>query len=95
MARKYAKAEVINYEEVSAGDALKEMSGRGPDCLDAVGLEAHGVGMKTFMTRQKKLKLETDLLTFYEKWWSLVVKAALSIMGVYGGVDKIHLCSHE
>jgi len=24
MARKYAKAEVINYEEVSAGDALRK-----------------------------------------------------------------------
>jgi len=26
MARKYAKADVINYEEVSAGDALNEMT---------------------------------------------------------------------
>jgi len=32
MAKKQAKAEVINYEEVDAGEALKEMTGgRGPD----------------------------------------------------------------
>jgi len=33
------QAETINYEEVDAGEALKEMTGgRGPDaCIDAVG----------------------------------------------------------
>lgn len=40
MAKKFAKAEVINYEEVNAGEALKEITGgRGADaCIDAVGL---------------------------------------------------------
>lgn len=40
MAKKFAKAEVINYEEVNAGKALKQMTGgRGANaCIDAVGL---------------------------------------------------------
>lgn len=40
MAKKFAKAEVINYEEVNAGEALKQMTGgRGTDaCIDGVGL---------------------------------------------------------
>jgi threonine dehydrogenase-like Zn-dependent dehydrogenase len=40
LAKDFAKAEVINYEEVDAGEALKEMTGgRGPDaCIDAVGI---------------------------------------------------------
>jgi threonine dehydrogenase-like Zn-dependent dehydrogenase len=39
-------AETINYEEVDVLEALKEMTGgRGPDaCIDAVGMEAHGLG---------------------------------------------------
>jgi len=43
MAKEYGK-EVLNYEEVDVGEALKEMTGgRGPDaCIDAVGMEAHG-----------------------------------------------------
>ncbi len=52
MASDYGKAEVLNYEEVDAGEVLKEMTGgRGPDAvIDAVGLEAHGndlMGLET------------------------------------------------
>jgi len=38
MAKDQCKAEVLNYEEVDVGEALKEMTGgRGPDaCIDAV-----------------------------------------------------------
>jgi len=41
MAKEYGKAEVLNYEEVDVGEALKEMTGgRGPDaCIDAVGMK--------------------------------------------------------
>jgi NADPH:quinone reductase-like Zn-dependent oxidoreductase len=41
---KDSKAEVLNFEELDVGEALKEMTGgRGPDAvIDAVGLEAHG-----------------------------------------------------
>jgi len=52
--KKQAKAEVINYEEVDAGEALKEMTVDAVLMLDAVGLEAHGVGLEDFMTRQSK-----------------------------------------
>jgi threonine dehydrogenase-like Zn-dependent dehydrogenase len=94
MARKHAKAEVINYEETHVGDALKEMTGgRGPDaCIDAVGLEAHGVGLEDFYDQTKqKLKLETDRPHVLREMMVGCGKGGtLSIMGVYGGyVDKI------
>lgn len=43
MARKYGKAETINYREQDVYQALQQMTkGRGPDrCIDAVGAEAH------------------------------------------------------
>ena len=46
MAKKYGKAETINFEEQEVYDVLQEMTkGRGPDrCIDAVGAEAHGTG---------------------------------------------------
>ncbi|AFZ24651.1 theronine dehydrogenase-like Zn-dependent dehydrogenase [Cylindrospermum stagnale PCC 7417] len=94
MARKYAKAEVINYEVVNVGEALKEMTGgRGPDaCIDAVGLEAHGVGLEDFYDQTKqKLRLETDRPHVLREMMVACGKGGtLSIMGVYGGfVDKI------
>jgi len=59
----FAKAETINYEEVDAGEALREMTGgRGPDaCIDAVGMEAHAIGLEDVYDQTKqKLKLESD-----------------------------------
>jgi threonine dehydrogenase-like Zn-dependent dehydrogenase len=46
MAKKYGRAETINFDEVDVYDTLQEMTkGRGPDrCIDAVGCEAHGTG---------------------------------------------------
>jgi threonine dehydrogenase-like Zn-dependent dehydrogenase len=46
MARDKARAEIINYEETSAKEALLDMTaGRGPDaCIDAVGMEARAHG---------------------------------------------------
>ncbi|BAY93072.1 MULTISPECIES: zinc-dependent alcohol dehydrogenase [unclassified Tolypothrix] len=94
MARKFAKAETINYEDVDAGEALKEMTGgRGPDaCIDAVGLEAHGVGLEDFYDQTKqKLRLETDRPHVLRQMMVAARKGGtLSIMGVYGGfVDKM------
>jgi len=56
MAKEYGKAEVLNYEEVDVGEALKEMTGgRGPDaCIDAVGMEAHGTGPMAFYDQVKQ-----------------------------------------
>ncbi|MBD2304560.1 glutathione-dependent formaldehyde dehydrogenase [Chroococcidiopsis sp. FACHB-1243] len=94
LAKNFAKAEVINYEEVDAGEALREMTGgMGPDaCIDAVGLEAHGVGFEDFYDQTKqKLKLETDRPHVLRQMILSCRKGGtLSIMGVYGGfVDKM------
>ncbi len=63
MAKDQGKAEILNYEEVDVGEALKEMTGgRGPDaCIDAVGLEAHGTGLEGVYDEVKQaVRLETD-----------------------------------
>ncbi len=96
LAKKFAKAEVINYEEIDAGEALKEMTGgRGPDaCIDAVGLEAHGIGFEDFYDQTKqKLRLETDRPHVLRQMMLACRKGGtLSIMGVYGGfIDKMPL----
>jgi threonine dehydrogenase-like Zn-dependent dehydrogenase len=46
LAKTYSNAEILNYEEVDVGEALKEMTGgRGPDsCIDAVGMESAWYG---------------------------------------------------
>ncbi|MBD2094982.1 glutathione-dependent formaldehyde dehydrogenase [Trichocoleus sp. FACHB-591] len=94
MARELVKAEVINYEEVDAGEALKEMTGgRGPDsCIDAVGLEAHGMGVEGFYDKAKQaVRMETDRPNVLRQMMVACRKGGtLSIMGVYSGfVDKM------
>ena len=94
LARDFAKAEIINYEQVDAGEALKEMTGgRGPDaCLDAVGLEAHGMGAEGFYDKAKQaVRLETDRPHVLRQMILACRKGGtLSIMGVYSGfVDKL------
>lgn len=94
MAQKYAKAETINYEEVDAGEALKEMTGgRGPDCcIDAVGLEAHGMGVEGAYDKAKQaVRLETDRAHVLRQMMVACRKGGtLAIMGVYGGfINKL------
>ena len=96
MAKEQGKAEVINYEEVDAGEALKEMTGgRGPDrCIDAVGMEAHGTdAMAVYDEVKKGVKLETGSPTALRQAIVACRKGGtVSIPGVYGGfVDKIPL----
>jgi threonine dehydrogenase-like Zn-dependent dehydrogenase len=96
LARDFGKAEIINYEEVDAGEALREMTGgRGPDaCIDAVGLEAHGMGLEGFYDEAKQaVRLETDRPHVLRQMMLACRKGGtLSIMGVYGGfIDKIPL----
>lgn len=87
MAKKFAKAEVINYKKVNAGETLKETTGgRGPDaCIDAVGLEDF------YDQTKQKLRLETDRPQVLREMMVACRKdATFSIMGVYGAfVDKI------
>jgi threonine dehydrogenase-like Zn-dependent dehydrogenase len=98
MARELSRAETINYEEVDVLDALKTITGgRGPDaCIDAVGLEAHGVGLVGAYDRVKQaMMLETERPN--------ALRAAImacrnggvvSIPGVYGGfLDKMPIGS--
>jgi threonine dehydrogenase-like Zn-dependent dehydrogenase len=94
MAQEFGGAEIINYEEVDAGEALKEMTGgRGPDaCIDAVGMEAHGMGLEGFYDKAKQaVRLETDRPHVLRQMIVSCAKGGtLSIMGVYAGfLDKM------
>ncbi|MGE5651368.1 zinc-dependent alcohol dehydrogenase [Noviherbaspirillum sp. UKPF54] len=94
MAREVSKAETIDYEEANVLDALKQMTGgRGPDaCIDAVGMEAHGMGMIGVYDRVKQvMKMETDRpLALREVLMACRNGGVVSVPGVYGGfLDKI------
>lgn len=91
---KAAGAEVLNYEEVETGVALKEMTGgRGPDCcIDAVGLEAHGTGfMAAYDAIKQTFRLETGrALVLREAIVACRKGGKVSVPGVYGGfIDKM------
>ncbi len=96
MAREGAKADTINYEEANVYETLMEMTGgRGPDaCIDAVGLEAHGVGMHgmeyAYDRAKQALMLETDRpIALREAIMSCRNGGTVSVIGVYGGfIDK-------
>lgn len=75
-------------------EALRDMTaGRGPDiCVDAVGLEAHGVGLEYWYDNIKQsLMMETARPIVLRQAIMACRKAGtVSIPGVYGGVaDKI------
>jgi len=91
-----AKAEIINYEEMDAGEAVTEMTGgRGPDaCIDAVGMEAHGTGLDALYDKAKQaVRLESDRPTALRQVLVACRKGGtVSIPGVYGGlIDKVPL----
>lgn len=93
-----ANAEIINYEEIDAGEAVTEMTGgRGPDsCIDAVGMEAHGTGLDALYDKAKQaVRLESDRPTALRQAIVACRKGGtVSIPGVYGGfVDKVPLGS--
>ncbi|XGV98546.1 MAG: zinc-dependent alcohol dehydrogenase [Leptolyngbya sp. BL-A-14] len=94
MAKEQGKAEVINYEEMDAGEAVKELTGgRGPDSvIDAVGMEAHGTGFDAFYDQAKQaVRLETDRPTALRQLIVACRKGGhVSMPGVYGGLlDKV------
>jgi threonine dehydrogenase-like Zn-dependent dehydrogenase len=87
-------AEILNYEEVEVGEALKEMTGgRGPDSvMDAVGMEAHGLGLEGFYDKAKQaVRLETDRPNVLRQAIVACRKGGtVSVPGVYTGfVDKM------
>src|SRR5262249_27494824 len=83
-------AETINYAEVSVIETLKEMTGgRGPDaCIDAVGMESHGIGVAHLYDRAKQaLMLESDRpQPLREAIQACRKGGTVSIPGVYGGL---------
>lgn len=94
MAKEQCGAEIINYEEVDAGEAVKEMTGgRGPDsCIDAVGMEAHGTDAMALYDKAKQaVRLETDRPTALRQVLLACRKGGhVSLAGVYGGfLDKV------
>lgn len=87
-------AEIIHYEEMDAGVALKEMTGgRGPDCcIDAVGMEAHGTGiMALYDTVKQAVRMETGRpLVLRQAIVACRKGGKVSVPGVYGGfIDKM------
>jgi threonine dehydrogenase-like Zn-dependent dehydrogenase len=87
-------AEILNYEDVEVGEALKEMTGgQGPDSvMDAVGMEAHGMGLEGMYDKVKQaVKLETDRPNVLRQAIVACRKGGtVSLPGVYTGfVDKI------
>ncbi|MBE9157612.1 glutathione-dependent formaldehyde dehydrogenase [Nodosilinea sp. LEGE 06152] len=89
-----AGAEIINYEEMDAGIALKEMTGGlGPDCcIDAVGMEAHGTGaMALYDTVMQAVRMETGRAMVLRQAIVACRKGGkISVPGVYGGfIDKM------
>jgi threonine dehydrogenase-like Zn-dependent dehydrogenase len=96
MARDYVGAETIDYTAVdNVLEVLKDMTGgRGPDsCIDAVGMEAHGEGIDYAYDRVKQaLHLETDRgQALREAILACRKGGTLSILGVYGVMDKFPL----
>jgi threonine dehydrogenase-like Zn-dependent dehydrogenase len=88
------RAETINYEQVHVLEALKQLTGgRGPDaCIDAVGMEAHGVGMiGAYDTIKQAVRLESDRpIALREALMACRNGGTVSVPGVYGGlIDKV------
>ncbi|NHC34512.1 zinc-dependent alcohol dehydrogenase [Scytonema millei] len=94
MAKEYGGAEILNFEDVNVGEALKEMTGgRGPDAvIDAVGMEAHGTDLLGLVDKAKQaVRLETDRPTVLRQAIVACRKGGhVSIPGVYGGfIDNV------
>ncbi len=94
MAEEQGKAETINFGEEQVIERLKELTGgRGPDaCIDAVGLEAHGVSLDTIYDRVKAATfMATDRPHVLREAIQACRKGGtVSVPGVYGGfVDKL------
>ena len=93
MAAESGGAETINFAEEDVFDRLKQLTaGLGPDsCIDAVGLEAHGVSLDALYDRAKAaLMMATDRPHALRQAIHACRKGGtVSVPGVYGGfLDK-------
>lgn len=87
-------AEIVNYEGVDIVEILKQMTGGiGPDaCIDAVGMEAHGVSVGAINDNIKqKMHLSTDRPHVLREAIQACRKGGtVSVPGMYGGfLDKV------
>jgi threonine dehydrogenase-like Zn-dependent dehydrogenase len=94
MAQTQPGAEVIDFENEDVFERLKAMTGgRGPDaCIDAVGLEAHGATLDSYIDKIKAAAfLATDRPNALRQAIHACRKGGIvSVPGVYGGfLDKI------
>ena len=87
MARDHGDAETINFEHEDVYDRLMEMTGgRGPDrCIDAVGTEAHGTGLKGVTEKVKQeARLQDDRVHVLREAIKCCRKGGtISVPGVY------------
>jgi threonine dehydrogenase-like Zn-dependent dehydrogenase len=98
MAARQGGVEVVNYEDIGNTLDIVEVlrdrtGGRGPDaCIDAVGLEAHGVGLEWWYDKAKQaVRAETGRpIALRQAIMACRKGGTVSIPGVYGGLlDKI------
>ncbi len=94
LAHSQSQVETLDYTETDVIEELKEMTaGRGPDaCIDAVGLESHGLGLDAWYDRAKQsVRAQTDRPTALRHAIQACRKGGtVSIPGVYGGfIDKM------
>lgn len=94
MASEHAGAEVLDGSQSGIVEALIDMTGgRGPDvCIEAVGLEAHGIGLDFAYDRaMQAVGLETDRPVALRQAIMACRKGGrVSMAGVFGGIlDKI------
>jgi threonine dehydrogenase-like Zn-dependent dehydrogenase len=95
MARKYGKAETIDFTQEDVYERLQELTrGRGPDrCIDAVGAEAHGTGgIDAILDKAKAaVNLTTDRVhALRQAIYCCRKGGTISVPGVYIGFpDKI------
>jgi threonine dehydrogenase-like Zn-dependent dehydrogenase len=97
MAAGQGGVETLDYEQVGGAldivDALRDLTGgRGPDvCIDAVGMEAHGVGVEWWYDRAKQaVRAETGRpIALRQAILACRKGGTVSVPGVYGGfIDK-------
>ncbi|MCH1866531.1 zinc-dependent alcohol dehydrogenase [Nocardioides sp. CFH 31398] len=89
-------AETLDYSKVDVPGELRELSGgRGPDvCIEAVGMEAHGLGPSYLYDQVKQqLRLQTDRPTAVrEAIYACRKGGTVFTLGVFAGlVDKFPL----
>jgi threonine dehydrogenase-like Zn-dependent dehydrogenase len=94
LAVRHSHAIPINYEEDDVFERLRALTaGRGPDsCIDAVGMEAHGISLEAWYDLVKTTTYsETDRPTaLRHAIYACRKGGTVSIPGVYGGfIDKV------